>query len=194
MSPFGIIIYIIYILYWQVVQKLQVVLWFQKFKHSSEIRVYTVGINISIPNVIFYEARQTDPSKRYKYSTITYRNAKLNTFIIASKGSLTINIKNDEDFVIFFTASVVYMTSWTNNTQIQQEIVTYGPVTAFMYVYENFVGYKGGKVNILKVFFNYLYTKPTKISLWYFGQWSSNSVENVKCSAENQTFMFDERY
>ncbi|KAL5244509.1 hypothetical protein ACI65C_011919 [Semiaphis heraclei] len=40
--------------------------------------------------------------------------------------------------------SVVYMTSWTDVKQIQQEILTYGPVTAFMYVYENFMGYKKG--------------------------------------------------
>jgi len=36
------------------------------------------------------------------------------------------------------------MTSWTNVTQIQQEIMTYGPVTAFMYVYANFMSYKEG--------------------------------------------------
>ncbi|XP_050435932.1 cathepsin B-like cysteine proteinase 4 [Adelges cooleyi] len=40
--------------------------------------------------------------------------------------------------------SEVYMTSWTNTTQIQQEIMTYGPVTAAMYVYENFMNYKTG--------------------------------------------------
>ncbi|XP_025405755.1 cathepsin B-like cysteine proteinase 3 [Sipha flava] len=40
--------------------------------------------------------------------------------------------------------SSVYMTSWTNVKQIQQEIATYGPVTAFMYVYENFLSYKRG--------------------------------------------------
>ncbi|XP_060862942.1 cathepsin B-like cysteine proteinase 3 [Metopolophium dirhodum] len=40
--------------------------------------------------------------------------------------------------------SIVYMTSWTNVKQIQQEIMTYGPVTAFMYVHENFMGYKEG--------------------------------------------------
>lgn len=48
-------------------------------------------------------------------------------------------------YIFFFAvASVVYMTSWTNVQQIQQEILTYGPVTAFMYVYKNFMGYKKG--------------------------------------------------
>lgn len=51
-------------------------------------------------------------------------------------------------FFSFFIASFVYMTSWTNVTQIQQEIITYGPVTALMYVYENFVAYKRGKSSV----------------------------------------------
>uniref|UniRef100_A0A2S2PPW0 Cathepsin B-like cysteine proteinase 6 n=1 Tax=Schizaphis graminum TaxID=13262 RepID=A0A2S2PPW0_SCHGA len=50
-------------------------------------------------------------------------------------------VKYEDDL---YNTSVVYMTSWTNVTQIQQEIMTYGPVTALMYVYENFMGYKKG--------------------------------------------------
>lgn len=50
-------------------------------------------------------------------------------------------VKYDDDL---HKTSVNYITSWTNVTQIQQEIMTYGPVTALMYVYENFVGYKKG--------------------------------------------------
>lgn len=68
----------------------------------------------------------------------------LRPIVLTTKTAL---IKRNNVFMYdfcFASASVNYITSWTNVIQIQQEIMTYGPVTALMYVYENFMGYKKG--------------------------------------------------
>lgn len=68
---------------------------------------------------------------------------------------------------IMFVASVVYMTSWTNVTQIQQEIMTYGPVTALMYVYENFMGYKEGRCRLYYIVIILNNINMNSVKVWY---------------------------